>query len=238
MELYAAMVENLDDHVGRLVEYLRVNGMYERTLIAFMSDNGANARDQFATGDSVDNSLDNLGAATSWVAPGPEWAEASTAPFSRYKQYTRQGGIVSPLIVSGPGVTARGSMDRSFVTVMDLAPTFIDLAGASYPTEDSIVPMRGESVLGLLRGEQSHVHDDEYTTVLMHAGRALVRQGDWKLVTLEGPFDESKFELFNVASDPGETTNLAPDHPDRFEAMLGLWRTERRELGIVLPGDP
>jgi len=73
--------------------------------------------------------------------------------------------------------------------------------------------------------------------VLYHKGRAFVREGDWKLVNLEPPFDESAFELFNLAEDPGETTNLRDREPERFTAMLELWRTKREELGILIPDD-
>ncbi len=244
MELYAAMVENLDDHVGRLIAYLQENGLYENTLIVFMSDNGAAAEDFYNEGEyrtyiqsNYDNTYENMGLETSWVSYGPPWAEAGSAPFSRRKGYTREGGLVAPMIIAGPGVAAKGQIDRSYLTVMDLAPTFLQLANAAYPTDGSVRPMLGESAVGLLSGEASQVHDDEYVTTLFHGGRAFVRQGRWKLVSLEPPFSESKFELFDVAADPGETTDLAKSEPARFEEMIGLWRLERTKLGIVLPCD-
>lgn len=244
MELYAAMVENLDRHVGRLIDYLKASGQYEHTLVVFMSDNGFNSRDRFRTEQNAeyfdptfDNSLENLGRATSWIAPGPEWAEASTAHFSRYKQYVRQGGLLAPLIVAGPPVARAGSHISSYVTVMDLAPTFIELGGAAYPTDGSVAPMRGESMVSVLRGDADAVHSEDYVNVMYHHGRALVRQGDWKLVTLDGPFDEAKFALFDLSEDPGETTDLAERQPERYQAMLQLWRQQRREVGIRLPGE-
>lgn len=89
----------------------------------------------------------------------------------------------------------------------------------------------------VLAGEASTVHDADYVTTLFHAGRAFVRRGQWKLVTLEPPFEESAFELFNVDDDPGETTNLAAVHPDIHRELLDLWRSERARLGIVLPSE-
>jgi arylsulfatase A-like enzyme len=242
MELYAAMVENLDHHVGRVIDRLKARGVYDNTLIVFMSDNGAGAEDFHDVGPFVeyvrahyDNSYENMGKPDSWVSYGPQWAEAGSAPFSRYKTYTRQGGIVAHLIIAGPGVAARGSISRAYVTIMDLAPTFLELAGATYPADGSVRPMEGESMVALLSGDAATVHAADYVTTLFHGGRAFVRRGPWKLVTLDPPFAESAFELFDVEADPGETTNLAAAQPEVFREMLELWRTERERLGIVLP---
>jgi arylsulfatase len=244
MQLYAAMVDNLDRQVGRLIDHLKANGLYDNTLIVFMSDNGAAGEDFFHAGgfrpflqSHYDNTYENMGRATSWVSYGPQWAEAGSAPFSRYKGYARQGGIVSPMIIAGVGIRARGAIDRSYVTVMDLAPSFLELAGVRYPSDGSVRPMVGESMAALLNGAASQVHDSAYVTTLYHAGHAFVRQGRWKLVNIEPPFDESGFELFDIDNDPGETTDLAATQRERFAAMLGLWRQKRLELGIILPAD-
>jgi arylsulfatase len=244
MEIYAAMVDNLDDHVGRLVDYLKARSLYDNTLIIFMSDNGAAGEDfpnQSSARDYIfrnfDDSYESMGTARSFVSYGPQWAEAGSAPFQRYKGYTREGGIVAPLIVSGAGVTVSGAISPTYVTVMDLAPTFLDIAGAEYPSEGSVLPMLGESMASLLNNSATTVHDDEYVTTLYHRGRAFLRQGDWKISNLEPPFDEAKFELFNLAEDPGESTDVAADHPQKFEELLDLWRRERKRLGIVLPED-
>jgi arylsulfatase A-like enzyme len=245
MELYAAMVENLDRHVGRLIDHLKATGLYENTLIVFMSDNGAAGEDFFHVGPFVDylqehydNSFENMGRPTSWVSYGPQWAEAGSAPFSRYKGYTRQGGIQAPMIVSSAGLARRDEIDHSYLTVMDLAPTFLELAGARYPTDGSVRPMLGASMVDLLQGRADRVHGNDYVTVLHHGDRAFVRQGRWKLVNLEPPFAEEGLELFDLDADPGETTNLAQAEPEVLSAMLDLWRTTRAELGIVLENDP
>jgi arylsulfatase len=244
MELYAAMVENLDGHVGRLIDYLKKTGQYENTLVVFMSDNGAAGEDFYNVGGykpyvraTYDNSLENMGRATSWVSYGEQWAEAGSAPFSRRKTYSREGGLVAPMIVAGPGVVGRASIDRAYLTVMDLAPTFIEVAGADYPATGSVRPMLGESLTGVLGGTSSRVHDDDYVTTLFHGGRAYIRRGRWKLVTLDRPFSRDHFELFDVLEDPGETTNLAGVDPDRYATMLALWDSERARLGIILPGE-
>ena len=244
MELYAAMVDNLDDHVGRLVGYLKQTGLYDDTLIVFMSDNGASGGDPYNAiwfqeylREHFDNSYEKMGTAASFVSYGPQWAEAGSAPFRRYKGHTLEGGIVAPMIVAGAGVERRGAIDATYVTVMDLAPTFLEVAGAVYPDDGSVRPMLGESMAVFLRGESPWVHDDDYVTVLSHAGRMYLRRGRFKLVTAEGPFDEADLQLYDVVADPGEARDLREQQPELFEELVKVWRREQRELGIVLPGD-
>ena len=186
---------------------------------------------------NYDNTYENMGDPTSFVSYGPQWAEAGSAPFSRRKGYTREGGMVAPMIAAGPGVAARGAINDAYVTVMDFAPSFLELADATYPADGSVRPMLGASMVPLLTGAAEEVHDDTYVTTLSHRGRAFVRQGRWKIVNLEGPFDEADFELFDLERDPGETTDLADSERERFAEMMELWRTQREALGILLPGD-
>jgi len=248
MELYAAMVANLDAHVGRLVEHLKARGLYDNTLIVFMGDNGAANEDFHATRrwvrERYDNSYDNMGRATSFVSYGPQWAEAGSAPFSRYKSYTREGGIVAPMIVRGPGIVGAGRKTPAYVTVMDIAPMFLALGGGVYPADGSVRPMLGANFMPILAGTRDEVHDDAYVTIFLQGARAYLRQGRWKISNLVEPidwdtgadvlFDESTFELFDVIADPGETTNLAEREPERFAEMLRLWRERRAALGILL----
>ncbi len=244
MELYAAMVDNLDDHVGRLLEYLKANDLYENTIIVFMSDNGAAAEDFYNRGTymeylraNFDNSYDKMGTAESFVSYGAQWAEAGSAPFQRHKGYTREGGIVAPMIIAGPGVAAHGVIDSTYLTVMDLAPTFLDVAGVQYPDDGSVRAMLGKSITGFLAGEADVVHDEDYVVTLYHGGRAYLRQGNWKISNLEPPFDEDDFELFDLSTDPGESRNLAEEEPEKLAELIELWDQERRSLGIILPQD-
>jgi arylsulfatase A-like enzyme len=244
MELYAALLDNLDDHVGRLVEYLKSNDLYDNTLIVFMGDNGPSGGDFYNRGvyseylqANYDNAYEKMGTAASFVSYDNEWAEAGSAPFSRYKGYTREGGIVAPMIIAGPGVKSRGVVDSNYVTVMDLAPTFLDAASAQYPNDGSVQSMLGESMMNFLGGTKDAVHDNEYVTTFYHSGRGFLRQGDWKISNLEPPFDEASFELFDLSSDPGETGDLVQAEPAKFAELLKLWNVERRRHGIILPQD-
>jgi len=221
--------------------------LYDNTLIIFMSDNGAAAEDFFGdpgwgdyydyTRAHYDNALENMGKPNSFIAYGKPWAEAGSAPFHRYKGYTREGGITAAMIIAGKGVGKAGVKSSAYLTVMDLAPTFLELANVGYPTGGTVQPMRGASINAFLAGKSEIVHNENYVTVHSHGGRSLIRKGKWKLTNLNPPFDEVEFELFNLEVDPGETTNLANSEPDKFQEMLKLWRVERKALGIVLPED-
>ncbi len=118
------------------------------------------------------------------------------------------------MIIAGTGVASAGRKNSVYLTVMDLAPTFLELAGKA-----------------------ELVHDQNYVTVHSHGGQAMIRKGKWKLSNLDRPFDESKLELFDLEADPGETNNLALDKPEKYQELLDLWRDERKKLGIVLPQD-
>jgi len=247
MELYAAMVDNLDDHIARLFDYLREHHLLENTLIVFMADNGAAGGD-FYNGigyteyedylrTHYDNSYEKMGTAASFVSYGPPWAEAGSAPFQKYKSYTREGGMVAPMIIAGSGIKSQGVIDSTYVTVMDLAPTFLEIAGATYPDDGSVRPMLGESMTEFLAGRSQSIHDDDYVTVLSHRGRSFVRKGPWKIVTTYGPFNEADFELYNVVEDPGETKNMANQEPEIYAELIETWRTKRKEFGIILPED-
>lgn len=244
MELYAALVENLDFHVGRLLQHLKEQALYEDTLIVFMSDNGAASEDFYASGPrspfvraNYDNNYENMGSATSWVSLGPAWAEANSAPFRRFKTFALQGGIVAPLIVAGAGVNQADAISHTYLTVMDIAPTLIDAANGNYPEGGIIRPMLGETMLPLLAGTSDRVHADDYVTTFFHVGQAFLRQGRWKIVHSNSIFDESAFELYDVIADPGETRNLKDGMPGQYQHMIELWREERIKLGILLPSD-
>lgn len=242
MELYAAMLENLDRHVGRLLEHLRATGLYHDTLIVFMGDNGAAAEDFYEAGPFVeyirahyDNAYETMGAPGSFVSYGPQWAEAGAAPFRLYKGFPTEGGMVAPLIVAGKGVSARGAISDAYMSVTDLLPTFLELAGARYPADKA--PPVGRSAWPLFAGRSAAVHTPADVHVYVHLQQVALRQGDWKLLSLARPFDERAFELYNVAQDPGETTDLSAAEPEKRAELIRLWRQKRREYGIVLPED-
>jgi arylsulfatase A-like enzyme len=245
MELYAAMVENLDHHVGRLLDALSDEGVLDNTLVVFLSDNGAAAEDFYRSGSysdwlqrNYDNRYENMGTRTSYVSYGPQWAEAGSAPFRGHKGWAHEGGIVAPMIVAGPGVAGAGSIQQAYAGVSDLAPTLLEVAGAEYPGPFGTArtrPMSGSSLLPLLRGDADRVHAPSELLALSHAGQAYVRLNQWKLVSEDQFTGLETFALYDLDNDPGETTDLSGRFPDKRAELLDSLTAFRARVGVVTP---
>ena len=245
MELFAAMVENLDYHIGRLLDFLKESGEYDNTLIYFFSDNGAEGNlvhkvpeDDGWVARRFDNTLGNMGRPNSYVYPGPGWAQASTAPMRFYKAFPSEGGIRVPAIVAGAGVEVAGR-NGAFVTVKDIAPTVLELAGIEPPGSEyrgrAIAPIEGESMVSLLEGATDRVHDASYTMGWELFGRRALRRGDWKIVWIWEPYGEGRWWLFDLASDPAETRDLADENPEKLAELVAAWDEYTRRNDVVLP---
>lgn len=245
MEIYAAMVENLDFNIGRLLDYLKATNQYENTLIYFFSDNGAegNLVNRIVENyqwveERFDNSLENIGREGSYVFTGPGWAQASTAPFRFYKGFPSEGGTRVPAIVASGGITTLGR-SNTFVSVKDLAPTVLDYAGVARPGTSyrgrKTAPIEGESMAPLLRGAAQQVHDENYTMGWELFGRRAIRRGNWKIVWIYAPYGDSRWWLFNLSSDPAETTDLGSQHPQKLAELLDAWNDYAAANGVVLP---
>jgi arylsulfatase A-like enzyme len=253
MELYAGMVENLDYHTGRLIEYLKKIGEYDNTIFIVFGDNGAEGTDLFAMIAGTPGTLNYLFAATKWsqtdpnawgdpgsyVAYGPMWAQVSMTPFSQYKGWLAEGGIRNALIVSGPIVKRpKGSLNNGLMHVADLMPTLLEVAGASYPKTNKgqeVPPLLGKSWVPMLAGkEDSPRTEQDYLAWELFGNRAL-RQGDWKIRWEFKPLGKADWELFNLADDPVERKDLAADHPEKVHELLALWDSYVRANNVVLP---
>lgn len=242
MAIYAGMLENLDDNVGRLISTLKANGMYQNTVIIFMSDNGAAYRDFYNVGPfteflqaNYDNSYENMGSASSFVSYGGQWAEAGSAPFRYLKRFTFEGGIRVPFVIRTPDGNKEGGLNHSFVTLTDLAPTFYELTKAQYPeiyNNREIQPLPGTSILPLLNGTAMEIHADDEAWTMEHHHHALVRKGPWKLVNPGMMWDESKFELYNIVEDPAEQKNIKEEHLDIYEELLETWRNFKNDYNV------
>jgi len=244
MEIYAAMVENTDFHIGRALDYLEDSGHLDNTMIIFFSDNGANGMpmhaypgtDEAWVERNSDNRFENWGRRGSRVAQGMGWAQASVTPFRLFKGFIAEGGIRSPLIISGPGVRGAGGVEKAFVHVMDLAPTFLELAVASYPATwkgRAVTPLRGKSMLPLLSGEHSFIHGEDEAIGWELLGWRALRVGQWKSTWIDRPFGTSSWQLFDLSRDPGETTDLHAVHPERMQHLLKIWEEYEKEVGVI-----
>jgi len=253
MELYAGMMENLDYHVGRLVDYLKANDEYENTIFIVFGDNGAEGNDLFQMIAGTPGTLNFLNAAINWsqtdpkawgdpgsfVAYGPMWAQVSMTPFSQYKGWLAEGGIRNALIVSGPVVgRSKGSINHAVMHVADIMPTLLEVAGAEYPEVlkgRRLPPLFGKSWIRMLAGETHSVRTDEDYLAWELFGNRAVRQGDWKLRWQWKPFGRGDWELFDLISDPGERKDLASERPDKVASLLERWEDYVTKNNVILP---
>jgi arylsulfatase A-like enzyme len=253
MELYAGMVENMDFHVGRLIDHLKKIGEYENTIFVVFGDNGAEGTDLFKLIAGSPGSRDALFAAVAWsqthpnawgdpgsyVSYGPMWAQVSMTPFSQYKGWMAEGGIRNALIVSGPTVKrTKGSINPGLMHVADIMPTMLEVAGTTYPKTlagRELPPLLGKSWGPVLAGQaESPRTAQDYLAWEVFGNRA-VRQGNWKLRWQINPMGKSDWELFDLATDPAERNDLADKQRERVKAMVALWDEYARNNNVVLP---
>lgn len=241
METYAAMVDNLDQNIGRLIDYLKESGQYDNTVIIFLSDNGAEGHviPQF-TPPGLNNSLDNIGKADSYVYYGARWAEVGATPFRLSKGFTTEGGVISPTIVSYKGFAKRqGTNASALATIRDIAPTILELAGVANPGSEyngrPVNPISGTSLVPYLKGKAAAPHPKNYVLGEELFGNRSIRKGDWKLVWIQPPVGSGAWELFNLAADPGETTNLATRNPAKLTELTALWEDYVKQNNVILP---
>ena len=217
-EVFAAMIDHVDQSIGRLLAKLKELGQEENTLIVFISDNGAQGgsvlRDEGSNGP--------IGAAGTYYIPLGHWSQAGNSPLREYKARPYEGGISSPFIAWYPGKIKGGQIVDGIGHIIDIAPTFYEFARAKYPTIYKGVkthPLPGKSLVPVLTGKNDVVNRKE-PLLWEWAGNKAVRDGKWKLVSI---YPENRIELYDIESDRGETTDIAALHPDVVTNMLEQW---------------
>jgi len=245
MELYAGMVDNLDYNIGRLLDHLEKTGQLENTFIVFMADNGAAAEDFYNhpyfgrfIKEHFNDDYESMGQPNSFISYGPPWAEAGSSPFRYFKGYTTEGGINTPMIIAGPGVEMKNSISGCFLTLMDLAPTFYELARTKYPEKKKgmdLYPLKGNSIVPLLSGKADQVHSSGYVFGLEHENRAMIRKGSWKITNIDRPFLENNFKLYNIEQDLAELHDLSKSMPDKYQELITEWRKFKTEMKVLIP---
>ena len=245
MEVYAGMLEAMDYHYGRVVDFLKDIGEYDNTIIIFLSDNGANpwysseypGAKEKAFSEQFDYSLENIGHPRSNYAYGIGFASGSGGPLDKFKMTVSEGGIRVPLLIYGPGIKG-GRKSGSFAYATDIMPTILELAGVDYPTEfrgRKIESMRGRSMVGLLDGTKNSIYGaNEFVGGEMGGGKWM-RQGDFKAVLVPTPYGKGEWQLFNVTEDPGEAKDLSRAMPDKLKTLTAAWDRYAKDVGVVLP---
>lgn len=225
MAVYAAMVDRVDQNIGRLLATLEELKIDDNTLILFLSDNGGCAEEPGGRNPEERTP----GPADDYVAVGPAWGWAQNAPFRRYKVWMNEGGINTPMIAWWPGKVPADTISEEVGHIIDVLPTFAELAGVPYPQSyagQEILPVDGLSLVSVLEGGTRPGHE---TLCWEYTKNRAVRQGDWKLV-----WDKliREWELYDLATDRTETRNLAAGDSTRVEAMAAVWFQWADETGV------
>jgi len=239
MEAHAAMVDRMDQGIGRLIQKLKETGEFENTMILFLADNGASPERGYPPGfdrpghtregeEIVYGNFERPGAERTWGYLGSAWAGAINAPFHYWKKESFEGGNCTPFIIHWPaGIKGKeNAINTGVGHVIDILPTCLELAGAKYPSAINgleTMPIEGNSMLPLIQGEIKTTHD---TLFWEHDGGRALRIGEWKISALR----KGDWELFNLAEDRTETNNLAKEIPEKVKEMEAVWEKEYQRI--------
>ncbi len=242
MAIYAAMVDRMDQNIGRVLADLRTHGQLDNTLIFFLSDNGACAEWNpygFDIRSGPDNilhkgkDLENMGQPGTYHSYGSAWANASNTPLRLYKHYAHEGGICTPFIAHWPaGMKRKNEIDTRLAHLTDIMATCVEVAGATYPKTfngRAILPPEGQSLLPALHGEPPQPR----TLFFEHEGNRAVRADRWKLVALAG----CDWELYDEEADRVEMHNVAAEHPEIVRDLSRQWEEWARRCHVLRAGE-
>ena len=239
MAVHAAMIDRIDQGIGRIIDKLKATGRYENTIIMILSDNGASYERGYPPGfdrpgftrDStiIKYNAPNPGAETTWNYLGNAWASAANTPFRFWKKESYEGGTATPFIVHWPAKlkNKQNTINRDVAHVIDVLPTCLALSGTKYPETfigQTTLKPSGKNMLPLIFGETQSIHD---TLFWEHEGGRAIRISDWKMASLPG----KEWELFNLTTDHTETTDLSKQNPERVAEMNAAWEKWARLTG-------
>ncbi|MPY88735.1 MAG: sulfatase-like hydrolase/transferase [Luteitalea sp.] len=223
MAVYAATIDRMDQGIGRVLNVLDELSIAEHTMVLFLSDNGAEAG-------HVDRGRPGAppGHPDSFMSYDLPWANLSNTPFRRFKTWVHEGGIASPLIVRWPEVISAGSITHEVGHVIDLMPTFLEVAGRSAKWHNSRqqVPLDGRSLLPVLQGGSRGAPQPLFWE---HEGNRAVRDGRWKAVAARG----GTWELYDLQRDPTEMVDLAAQHPERVRQLTHRYEGWAARVGVL-----
>ncbi|MGK0239911.1 MAG: arylsulfatase A-like enzyme [Candidatus Pelagisphaera sp.] len=227
MAVYAAMVDSVDQNIGRLLQTLKELKVDDNTLICFLSDNGGCAEEPGGR----DPNERNAGPGDDYVAVGPAWGWAQNTPFKRYKQWLHEGGSNTPMIAWWPKQIEANTINEQPGHIIDFMATFIDMAGAKYPETyngKDILPIEGKSMLPVFKGKQRQGHD---FYAWAWTGNRAYRVGDMKAV-----WDKlvKQWELYDLSVDRTENVNLASAHPETTQRLAKAWTKWAKETGLTV----
>ena len=225
MAIHAAMVDRMDQEIGRIVEQLRAMQSLDNTLILFLSDNGASA--EMMVRDDGHDSAASPGSAATHLCLGPGWSTVSNTPHRRHKTWVHEGGISTPLIAHWPaGIAARGELRHMPGHVIDLVPTIMELANGKLPLtshDAEVPPSSGRSLAESFNTDTAATHQSLWW---LHEGNRALRMGQWKIVAAK----DQPWELYDLTSDRAEQKDLSSVNPDVLSTLTNEWNRVTQEF--------
>ncbi|WP_299556360.1 arylsulfatase [Seonamhaeicola sp.] len=234
MAIYAAMIDRMDQNIGRLVDHLKVKGLYDNTIIMFLNDNGACAEGGMLGWGKPELLETKEGY---YLSYGKAWANASNTPYRMYKHWVHEGGIGTPFIVHWPnGIpkNKKGSVINKYGFLPDIMATCLDIANAEYPKEfngNRITSHAGKSLKPLFLDGSKQIHTEPI--FFEHQGNAAVRLGNFKLVKDWERNRDDNWELFDLESDRTETNNLAVEMPEKTNEMIAMYNNWASTINVL-----
>jgi arylsulfatase/uncharacterized sulfatase len=253
MAVYAGMIDAMDFHIGRLVNYLKDIGEFDNTIIVFTSDNGPEPSDPYIMHPlapfaiehllGYSNDYETLGERGSYNTIGASFASAASGPLGHYKFHAGEGGMRVPMIISGPTLSKamQGTISHSKAFVKDLAPTILAIAGTQHPGAiykgKSIEPITGKNLLPVITGAVDTVYTASDIIAYEIGGNAALIKGDYKIILNRSADNDDdndgQWHLYNIAQDPGETNALEASQTQVFADLLSEYERYASENGVI-----
>jgi arylsulfatase A-like enzyme len=239
MAIHAAMVDRMDQEIGRILQQLRAMKAFENTLVLFLSDNGASA--EMMVRDDGHDVKTPMGSAATHLCLGPGWSTVCNTPFRRHKTWVHEGGISTPLIAHWPaGISEKGDLQHVPGHVIDIVPTILDVAKTerAHASVEGDVPLDpGVSLSPFFSSKQkdSGASDQQPRALWwLHEGNRALRIGGWKIVATKG----QPWELYNVSVDRAEQNDLSATEPAQLKMLEAEWNRMTEEFTALVKSVP
>ncbi len=240
MAVTAGMLEAMDFYIGQYIQYLKEKGLYDNTIFVVTSDNGPDGGDfkgsvvmrKWQESHGYHSDINRAGEKGYFGALGPEFAFALASPFSFFKYYTGEGGVRTPLIISGKNIPS-GQRTNAFCFITDIVPTILELVGKEPRSNKLYAPITGKSLLPHIQDLSVPVYDENEGVGLEVANSAAYYQGDFKIVKNNIPLGDNKWYMYNLKTDPGETKDISKAFPEEFKKLMSAYDKYAKSVGVI-----
>ena len=240
MAVTAGMLDAMDYYIGRYINYLKEKDLYENTIFVVTSDNGPDGGNfkgnavmrKWQEKHGYHSDLKRVGEKGYFGTLGPEFALAAASPFSFFKYYTGEGGVRTPLIISGKHIPS-GQRSNSFCFITDIVPTILELVGMEPKSNNLYEPITGKSLLPHILDSDIPIYDENEGVGLEVANSSAYYLGDFKIVKNNIPLGDNEWHMYNLKNDPGETKDISEELPEKFNKLMKAYEEYAKAVGVI-----